>query len=123
MRIDFDPITGAANEIGHLAVHVSCNDIASSGAEPLGLLVTILAPGGTQKEDIESVMLEIAEAANSLNVDVIGGHTEITTAVNRMVIISTAVGKVQRDKLVTTSGAQAGMILLLLSLPVLRERQ
>jgi hydrogenase maturation factor len=103
-----DPITGAANEIGHLAVHVSCNDIASSGAEPLGLLVTILAPGGTQKEDIESVMLELAEAANSLNVDIIGGHTEITAAVNRMVIISTAVGKVQKDKLVTTSGAQVG---------------
>ncbi|NLM59983.1 MAG: AIR synthase [Clostridium sp.] len=103
-----DPITGAANEIGYLAVHVSCNDIASSGAEPLGLLVTILAPAGTKKEDIETVMHELTEAANSLNVDIIGGHTEITAAVNRMVIISTAVGKVQKDKLVTTSGAQEG---------------
>lgn len=36
-----DPITGTAREIGRLAVHINCNDIASCGVEPLGLLVTI----------------------------------------------------------------------------------
>lgn len=103
-----DPITGAVNEVGRLAVHVSCNDVASCGAEPLGLLMTILAPEGTKEKDIENVMTQIVDTANSLNVDIIGGHTEITTAVNRIVIISTAVGKVLKDKLVTTSGAKPG---------------
>jgi len=59
-------------------------------------------------KDIENVMTQIVDTANSLNVDIIGGHTEITTAVNRIVIISTAVGKVLKDKLVTTSGAKPG---------------
>lgn len=103
-----DPITGAINEVGRLAVHVSCNDVASCGAEPLGLLITILAPDGTGEKDIENVMSQIIKTANSLNVDIIGGHTEITVAVNRMVIISTAVGKVLKDRLVTTSGAKPG---------------
>ena len=31
--ISTDPITGAVNEIGRLAVHISCNDIASNGVD------------------------------------------------------------------------------------------
>ena len=45
--VSTDPITGASNEIGRLAVHISCNDVAANGVEPFGLLFTILAPEGT----------------------------------------------------------------------------
>ncbi|AEV68093.1 AIR synthase family protein [Acetivibrio clariflavus] len=103
-----DPITGAENEIGRLAVHISCNDVASCGAEPLGLIVTILVPPTATQKDLELVMSQISETANSLNVDIIGGHTEVTGAVNRFVIITTAVGYVLKDKLVSTSGAMVG---------------
>jgi len=103
-----DPITGAENEIGRLAVHISCNDVASCGAEPLGLIVTILVPPTAAQEDLELVMSQISNTANSLNVDIIGGHTEVTGAVNRFVVITTAVGYVLKDKLVSTSGAMAG---------------
>ena len=30
-----DPITGTVNDIGTFAVHITANDIASSGAEPI----------------------------------------------------------------------------------------
>ncbi|WP_010244080.1 AIR synthase family protein [Acetivibrio cellulolyticus] len=103
-----DPITGAVNEVGRLAVHISCNDVASCGAEPLGLLVTILVPPQATEKELETVMAQICDTANSLNVDIIGGHTEVTSAVNRFVIITTAVGNVLKDKLVSTSGAQVG---------------
>ncbi|NMB95182.1 MAG: AIR synthase [Clostridiaceae bacterium] len=103
-----DPITGAINEIGRLAVNVSCNDVAACGVEPLGLLATILAPEGTTTEDIDTVMTQLTDAANLLKVDIMGGHTEITRAVNKMVIITTAIGKVLKGKLVTSSGAKAG---------------
>lgn len=103
-----DPITGAENEVGRLAVHISCNDIASCGAEPIGLLVTILVPPRATQKDLELVMSQISCTANSLNVDIIGGHTEVTSGVNRFVIISTAVGYVLKDKLVSTSGAEVG---------------
>ncbi len=103
-----DPITGAVNEIGRLAVHVSCNDIASCGVEPLGLLITLLAPPDTTEEDIETIMGQIAQEATALDVDIIGGHTEITEAVNRCVIVCTSVGKVHKEKMVTTSGAKPG---------------
>lgn len=103
-----DPITGAVNEVGRLAVHVSCNDIASSGVEPIGLLATILAPPGTTEEDIDIIMEQLCETAHSINVDIVGGHTEITSSVNRVVIVATAIGRALKDKLITSSGAMAG---------------
>lgn len=106
--VSSDPITGAVNEVGRLAVHVSCNDIASCGAEPIGLVLTVLVPPYAEKEDIKTVMDQVNETAESLNVDVIGGHTEVTDAVTRFVIVSTVLGKTLRDKLVTTKGAKPG---------------
>ncbi|MCX7749715.1 MAG: AIR synthase family protein [Clostridia bacterium] len=108
-----DPITGAVNEVGRLAVHISCNDVASCGVEPLGLLVTILAPPGTTEKELDKVMGDLCETADSLNVDIIGGHTEITSAVNRFVLITTAVGRILKEKLVSTSGARPGDALVL----------
>lgn len=103
-----DPITGASNEVGRLAVHISCNDIASSGVEPIGLMVTILAPPEATEKELETIMRQLCETASSLNVDVIGGHTEITGSVNRFVIITTAIGKGSKDNLIKSSGAKAG---------------
>lgn len=103
-----DPITGAVNHIGRLAVHISCNDIASSGAEPVGLLATILVPEGTTEAELSGLMEQMSQTAAALNVDIIGGHTEVTGAVTRCVVITTVIGKVARGKLVATSGAKPG---------------
>src|SRR5690606_22724854 len=62
-----DPITGATKELGSLAVHVSCNDVATRGAEPLGVLLTILAPPETAIEDIENIMIDASKAAEEIN--------------------------------------------------------
>ena len=94
-----DPITGATKGIGKLAVHISCNDVATSGAEPLGVLMTILAPPSTTEEDLGKIMKDAGEVAEELNIEIIGGHTEITDAVNRVVISTTVIGKQYREKL------------------------
>ncbi|MDP4092770.1 MAG: AIR synthase family protein [Bacillota bacterium] len=101
-----DPITGATNKVGSLAVHISCNDLASSGAEPVGLMITILAPPETAEKELEEIMSQITETAASVNAEILGGHTEITSAVNRLIINCTALGKACTDKMVTTSGAK-----------------
>ena len=103
-----DPITGTAKEIGRLAVHINCNDIASCGVEPLGLLVTILCPAGSSEKELDMIMGQLASAAQSINVDILGGHTEITNAVSRFVISCTAIGRCLKDKLITTDGARDG---------------
>ncbi|ABR47172.1 AIR synthase related protein domain protein [Alkaliphilus metalliredigens QYMF] len=108
-----DPITGAGKDIGSLAVHISCNDIASNGVAPLGIMLTILAPPNTTKKELALVMEEANRAAASVDVEIIGGHTEITDAVNRMVISSTAIGKQLKKEMTVSSGAQVGDIVLM----------
>jgi hydrogenase maturation factor len=103
-----DPITAAVKGAGALAIHISCNDVATSGVRPVGIMVTILLPPEASEEDIKMVMEEAGEAASKLGVEIIGGHTEITSAVNRIVISTTALGKVPKDRIVRSSGAEAG---------------
>ncbi len=103
-----DPITGASEGAGTLAIHISCNDVATSGVRPVGIMVTVLAPPSATEDDIRKVMEEAGEAAAALGVEIIGGHTEITSAVNRIVISTTALGKVQKERIVRSSGAQTG---------------
>jgi hydrogenase expression/formation protein HypE len=91
--VSTDPITAAVNEIGRLAIHISCNDIASNGIEPLGITLAVMLPVGTTVEDVEVIMKQAGQAAKTVGVEIIGGHTEVTAAVNQPVIVSTAIGK------------------------------
>lgn len=104
--VSTDPITGAISNIGKLAVHINCNDVASSGVEPLGILVTILVPPSSSLEDIKNIMKEISEETKALNVEILGGHTEVTDAVNKIIVSCTVIGKTKSGKAVATGGAK-----------------
>ncbi len=81
-----DPITSASvAHLGRLTVHVSCNDAAAAGAEPVGLLVTLLMPPDGTHEELGRIADDIAQAARIARVDILGGHTEVTDAVTRPV--------------------------------------
>lgn len=103
-----DPITGATKGLGRLAIHISCNDIATNGAEPVGVLMTILVPPSATENDIDTIMKDAEKAASEINVQIIGGHTEITDAVNRIVISTTVIGKQRKDTLPDISKIKTG---------------
>jgi hydrogenase maturation factor len=109
-----DPVTFATDQIGYYLVQVNANDIATTGARPLWLLVTLLLPEGrTTAELAEVIMMQIYEATKDLGVAVIGGHTEITAGLARPIAIGTMIGEVSRESLITPRGAQAGNRVLL----------
>ena len=91
--VSTDPITASIADIGRLSIHISCNDIASNGVQPVAILLTVLLPEGTTEEDIAIMMKQAAKAAADCEVQIAGGHTEITRAVNQPVICSTAFGR------------------------------
>ena len=91
-----DPITGAVNDIGRLSIEVSVNEVSASGGEAIGALMTILAPRGTRHSELEHIMKDAGEAASRLDVEIMGGHTEITDAVNKIVISTTVIGKIKK---------------------------
>lgn len=103
-----DPITGATRDVGYLAVHVNCNDVFSAGAEPVGILMTVLLPPQSEESILEELMAGTLQAAAELGIEVLGGHTEVTDAVTKPVISATVIGKTKNRKMVCTGGAQIG---------------
>ena len=99
-----DPITGTANEIGKLAVHITANDIAASGAELIGIMLTILLPDRAKESHLREMMQEIEVCCKELHIEVLGGHTEVTSAVNQPIITVTGVGKIKKEQITTTEG-------------------
>ena len=103
-----DPSTGTQKDMGKLAIQITANDLASAGAQPVGVLLTVLLPPTAEESLIRQLTKEVDSACEELRIQVMGGHTEITKAVNQPLISVTGVGKVKKDHLVTTGGAQVG---------------
>ena len=109
-----DPITFTTHEIGWYAVQVNANDIATTGATPRWLLVTVLLPGKETTEDlVERISNQIFNACEEIGVALIGGHTEITHGLDRPILMATLIGEVARKNLITPRGAIPGDRLLL----------
>ncbi len=106
--ISTDPITGTVKDIGDLAIHITLNDLASAGAEPVGVMLTILLPEGSEEQDLKSLMRQMEEGCAAANVQIMGGHTEVTRVVNQPVVSVCGVGKAREEQLVSTGGARPG---------------
>ena len=108
-----DPITATDKNIGSLTVHVSCNDAAAAGAEPIGLLVTLLIPPHGTEEEVEHIAQELAEAAKLANIEIIGGHTEVTASVNRYVTCAAVIARAGKNGIITPAGMKAGQDIIM----------
>lgn len=103
-----DPIVGAVKNIGWLAVHVACNDIATSGAPPRWILVLVLVPGKEDEALLDEIMRDVGRAAGETGVSIIGGHTGYSASLLRPLVAVTALGTMGQRQPVCTKGAQVG---------------
>ena len=104
-----DPITGTVQDIGELAVQITVNDLASAGAEPIGVMLTVLLPERISEQKMRHMIGQAEAACEKVHVQIMGGHTEVTKAVNQPLISVVGVGKAKKGKLISTAGARAGM--------------
>jgi hydrogenase maturation factor len=109
-----DPVTFATDEIGWYLICVNSNDIATMGAVPKWLLLTVLLPEHKTTESlVQQIFEQILEACEKLKITLCGGHTEITYGLDRPIVIGQMLGEVDKDKLVTSSGARVADDILL----------
>ncbi|MDD4526201.1 MAG: AIR synthase-related protein [Lachnospiraceae bacterium] len=99
-----DPITLRTGLAGMLSVYAVVNALAAKGAEPQTLSTVILLPPGSTEEELRVIEEQIGAAAKAERIIVTGGHTEVTTAVMRPVIIASGTGIIRR------SGADSDVI-------------
>lgn len=108
-----DPITGAAADIGYLAVQINCNDVYAAGAEPVGLLLTVLLPPESGEELLQEIMDGAFRGAKERNIEILGGHTEVTDAVCKPLVSAAVVGRTRDRRILSTGGARAGQDVLM----------
>ncbi|MDG6975267.1 MAG: AIR synthase family protein [Nitrososphaerota archaeon] len=106
LLVSADPITGATEDIGRYAIHVSANDVATSGTRPMFAETVVLLAEGSSVEDAAGIGKQMHETAASLRMAIVGGHTEVTPGLKKTIVVVTAFGYAK--KYVSSSGAKAG---------------
>jgi hydrogenase maturation factor len=101
-----DPITGAVERIGWLAVNVNANDIATFGVEPTLFSSCILLPEEGDRKTLETICTQMDKAAKDLGIAVIGGHCEVTPGLTSPIVIGCAMGITEKGNYVTAGGAK-----------------
>ncbi len=103
-----DPITFAEDRLGYYTLAINANDIATSGATPRWLLTTLLFPVGSTAAQIHALIRELQQVSREFGISLCGGHTEITEAVNKPIVVGQMVGTVEKERLIDKRRMEKG---------------
>ncbi len=107
-----DPVIGGL-DAGRRAVYLAANNIATSGAKPVGLMMSILMPESMKEKELKKVVKSIDFACEQTGLHVLGGHTESSGAVSQLIVTVTAFGQVKKEEVIHSSGAKPGQDVIL----------
>ena len=111
--VSMDPITGAVERIGWLAVNVNANDVATFGVEPAFLFSTIMLPEHADSNLVETISIQMSAAAEKLGIAIVGGHCESTYNLSNPIVVGCILGLTEKGRYVTAGGAKPGDKLIL----------
>jgi hydrogenase expression/formation protein HypE len=106
--VSMDPITGALERIGWLAVSVNANDVSTFGVDPAFFLSCILLPEKADRKTVEIISSQMDKAAKGLGMAIVGGHCESTPGLANPIVVGCAMGMTEKGNYVTAAGAKAG---------------
>ncbi len=101
-----DPISGAVDNIGWLAINIAANDIAVSGAAPRWALPSLEIPMNYNDQKMGEMMDDLYDASDALNIEIIGGHSEMIDGIEHPLITTTMMGLTEDP--VFTRGSRPG---------------
>ncbi len=87
------PVSAPLAELSRYAIPMALNNVAVAGAEPIGVLLTILLPEETQEPELAQLMEQAEEICSGQQVEILGGHTEVTPVVREPVMTVTGIGQ------------------------------
>jgi hydrogenase maturation factor len=111
--VSMDPITGAVERIGWLAVNVNANDVATFGVTPDFLFSCMLLPKNAERKLVEAISTQMNTAAKDLGIAIVGGHCESTPGLANPIVVCCIMGMTEKGRYVTAGGAKPGDKLIL----------
>ena len=106
--INTNPVTLTLDELGKKGIYYVANNIACIGGELIGILVNILLPPKSDEKDIKLIMNDLENECQTLNIEVMGGHTEMIEGVTKPMITFTGVGKVKESEMLKVKDIASG---------------
>jgi hydrogenase maturation factor len=103
-----DPITLTGDAVGAHAVVINANDVAVMGVRPRWFLAAVLFPEHTRTRDVRNLFAGMRRVLAALDVALVGGHTEVTSAVSQTVVVGQMLGLAEPGRVVSTGGMQLG---------------
>lgn len=90
-------VEGSPEQVGVLAVPRAVNSLICSGARPLGITLALTLPENVDEQAFRRMMQAIDQACVQENIEVLGGHTQISSGVSRVIAGITAIGIFDRN--------------------------
>ena len=103
-----NPVVLPLEDLGKKSIHYVANNIACKGAQIIGVLVNVLLPAYSDEKDIKLIMNDLEKVCGELNIEVMGGHTEMFDNVTKPMLVMTGVGKLQEKDMLDTKSIQPG---------------
>ena len=87
-----DPVTANVSRAGELAVIAAVNALSAEKVMPESFRPVILLPPGTEEHKLRELIDQMCRACRAQGLVIEGGHTEVTGAVVRPVVIGACTG-------------------------------
>ncbi|WP_048149063.1 AIR synthase family protein [Palaeococcus ferrophilus] len=95
-----DPVLGVPEEhFGFFTYHFASSDVSVFGTRPRWLVVDILLPEGSRREELAAIMGELNAECAKYGTSVVGGHTGVYRTLRAPTATTTAMGIVRREEL------------------------
>ena len=109
------PLFFPGGSIGELAVNGTVNDLAMSGAMPLGLSAAFIIEEGLPVDELSQVVSAMAAAAASAGVSIVTGDTKVVNrkSADKLFVTTTGIGIVPAGVSISASNARPGDVILL----------
>ena len=109
------PLIFPGGDIGSLAVFGTVNDLATSGAQPLGLSVSLILEEGLEVALLRRIVQSIRTAADAVGVEVVTGDTKVVPRgkADGMFITTSGVGAIPDGVALSSAHVRPGDRVLL----------
>ena len=103
-----DPITLTGSDVGAHAVIINANDVAVMGVKPRWFLANVLLAPGATASDVRALFANMNDALGRVGAVLVGGHTEVSAAVNQNVVAGQMLGLAEPGGVVRTGSLRPG---------------
>lgn len=91
--VSTDSVSGPIEEVCVYGLHKALNNVAAAGAEPVAVMLAMMLPENTEEKMLQDMMKQAEEICAHYHIQIAGGHTEVTGAVQIPLLTVTGIGK------------------------------